>query len=81
MSWSGLKERESIVLVDWVDIVSSAGWHDDHPAPASISSVGYFLKQDDKNLWISTSIHEKEQLGVLTIPKAVIQEVSVVEIL
>jgi len=68
--------------VEWLDVVDDPDWVEFKeagkiPAETYCRSIGYFLKQNDRFLWISPTIGRKRKgsRSVIIIPKGTIQKV------
>lgn len=76
------RKRGDIVLIKWQDPETASGWFDgdDLPNLEIVTSVGIYLTEDDKTLWVSSSYHDgtKEFADRMTYPKGVILHVEVI---
>jgi hypothetical protein len=70
--------KYKIVLVAWVDSVSTFGWREpnDH-GPAVIMTSGFLVREDSKSISVSTSVGRSGNcLDQLCIPRACIQSIK-----
>ena len=71
----------SIIEVEWVDIVSHTLWlsHDraETELPCKCKSVGYFLNQDENTLRLSCTVQsgDKSERDLTVIPKGCITKI------
>lgn len=77
-----MRNKGDIVRIYWQDPETDSGWfeNDDLPELEVVTSVGIFIKEDEKTLWVASTYHEgtKEFADRMTYPKGVILNVEVI---
>ena len=71
----------SVLVVDWIDIVSESSWLSPHDArnlnPCRCKTVGFFLSQDEDCIRLSQSIQlDDTERDVTTIPWGCIKKIA-----
>jgi len=70
-----------ICKIMWVDPETDAGWVDELKELEVVTTVGIFLKENERTLWFSSTYHAgtKESADILTFPKGCILHVEVID--
>ena len=62
------------IEVVWLDPQTNAGWIEEKTYLEPVTTVGYYLEEDDTTLWLSSTYHKgtKEYADELVFPKGCI---------
>ena len=76
------RKRGDIIKILWQDPETDSGWFesDDLPELEIVTSVGIFIKENERTLWAASTYHEgtKEFADKFTYPKGCILHVEVI---
>jgi len=76
------RKKGDIVTIKWVDPETDSGWFegDDLPELDIVTSVGIFIAENEKTLWVASSYHEgtKSFADRMTYPKGCILHVETI---
>ena len=77
-----VRKKGDIVKIFWIDPETDGGWFEanDLPELEVVTSVGIFIAENEKTLWVASSYHEgtKEFADRMTYPKGVILHIEVI---
>jgi len=79
-----VRKTGDICKIMWLDPETDAGWAEDINDLKElevVTSVGIFLKENERTLWFSSTYHAgtKESADIMTYPKGCILHVEVIE--
>lgn len=77
-----MMKRGDIVKILWQDPETDGGWFeaDDLPELPVVTSIGIFISENEKTLWVASSYHAgtKEFADRMTYPRGVILNIEVI---
>lgn len=75
-----VRKKGDICRILWQDPEMDAGWSDELKELEVVTSVGIFLKENERTIWFSSTYHAgtKESADIMTYPKGVILHVEVI---
>ena len=77
-----MRKKGDIVKILWQDPETDGGWFEasDLPELPVVRSVGIFIAENEKTLWVASSYHEgtKEFADRMTYPKGCVLGVEVI---
>ena len=76
------RKRGDIVKIKWVDPETDGGWFDgdDLPELPVVTSVGIYISENERTLWVASSYHAgtQEFADRMTYPKGCLLHVEVI---
>lgn len=75
------RKKGDICTIKWQDPETNAGWSDELLELEVVTSVGIFLKENERTLWFSSTYHAgtKESADIMVYPKGCILHVEVID--
>ena len=77
-----MRKRGDVCIIKWQDPETDGGWfsEDETPELEIVTSVGIFIKEDEKTLWFASSYHEGTNgfADRMTYPKGCILHVETI---
>ena len=55
-------KKGDIILVEWFDPQTTAGWITENAELWPVQTVGIFIKESDTTLWLGSSYHEEHKM-------------------